>query len=410
MKRLRVIVAGSGPAGLHAAYAAAVAGAQVTVLEQLNNSGAKLLASGGGKCNVSNLLPLEDFARKFGPQWRFLLPALRNFSGDVLREFFALHGVELVAPDGFHLFPASFRARDVLELFTGELRRCKADIICGKCVRELLMENSAVCGVRCADGSEFPADRVIVTCGGRSYPALGGRGIGYELARQAGHQITPLFPAMAGLHTAETWVHECAGIALPDCTAYIDLPKFRKQPERGELLFTHNGFSAFAVLDMAGRVAQLLASNSSVPLRINFTPDVGRTQWCERFASWRKNSGSKKVLTLLAEYLPRKLAAALLENSDVTAARWCSADSAKLLTRLLECPFTVVGSDSWEKAMVTDGGVALKQIVPETMESRLVKGLFFAGEVLDVTGPCGGYNITWALASGKTAGNSAARG
>lgn len=404
----QIIVIGSGPAGLHAGYAAAVAGAQVTLLEQMDNTGAKLLASGGGRCNVSNLLPLEDFARKFGVRWRFMLPALREFSGEKLQDFFAVHGVPLNAPDGFHLFPLSGKARDVRDIFLRGITGNEGRVICSKCVKKLLIRDSAVYGVRCADGSEFAADRVIIACGGKSYPALGGRGIGYELAAQAGHQITPLFPAMAGVHTAENWVHDCAGIALDDCVAYIDLPKLRKQPERGELLFTHHGFSAFAVLDLAGQAAALLAAGKKVPLRINFTPGTGMEQWRERFAQWRKNSGTKKVLTLLSEYLPRKVAAALLEDSEVIAARWRGAEAEKVLHRIVDCPFDITGSDTWDKAMVTAGGVELKQIVPETLESRLVSGVFFAGEVLDVTGPCGGYNITWALASGRAAGCAAA--
>ena len=155
---------------------------------------------------------------------------------------------------------------------------------------------------------------------------------------------------------------------------------------------------------------KLFRREYAVPLRINFTPETSRAEWESRFASWRKEHGGKKVHTLLAEYLPRKVAGALLGDCDVTAAGWRRDDAVKLLERLVDSPFTITGCDPWEKAMVTSGGVSLKQIDPATLESRLVKGVYFAGEIMDVTGPCGGYNITWALASGKTAGNSAARG
>ena len=174
---MNVVIIGAGPAGLSAAYAAAEAGCQVTVLEQLSAPGAKLLASGGGKCNVSNTSPLEDFARKFGKQWRFLLPALRKFHGTDLVDFFARHQVELTAPDNFHYFPKSEKARDVLNLFLRELARFGGTVECGKKAVDILFCNGLINGVQCQDGEFFPADRVIIACGGKSYPALGGQGL-----------------------------------------------------------------------------------------------------------------------------------------------------------------------------------------------------------------------------------------
>jgi predicted Rossmann fold flavoprotein len=156
-------------------------------------------------------------------------------------------------------------------------------------------------------------------------------------------------------------------------------------------------------------VAELLTEMPQVPIRINFTPEISINEWQQKFASWRKNHGSRKVLTLLTEIFPRKMAMALLGDTEVIAANWRGADTEMLLEKLINCPFDIIGTDSWDRAMVTRGGVALKDIEPDTLESRLVKGVFFVGEVLDVTGPCGGYNITWALASGKCAGDAAAR-
>ena len=404
-----VAVIGAGPAGLAAAFAASAAGSRVLLLEQRSAPGAKLLASGGGKCNVTNALDMEHFARAFGRQWRFMLPALQKFHGETLRDFFASHRVELTAADGFHYFPRSESARDVLNLFLDLISAHGGEIICGKRVAELRFNGSQIHALRCTDGTEISADAVIIATGGKSYPALGGNESGYTLARTAGHDVTELFPAMTGIHTAETWVHECAGISLPDCIARIDLPAYRKQPQRGELLFTHHGFSAFAILDLAETVARLLAKQPTVPMRINFTPEISREMWQKTFAVWRKEHGSKKVQTLLAEFFPRKLAAALLNDPDITAARWRSDDAETLLNNILDHKFTITATDSWDRAMVTAGGVALKHIDPASLESRLISGLFFAGEILDLTGPCGGYNITWALASGMLAGSNAGR-
>lgn len=409
MSSRTIAVIGSGPAGLAAGFAAATAGSRVMILEQRPAPGAKLLASGGGKCNVTNTLDMEHFARAFGRQWRFMLPALQNFHGDTLLDFFAAHQVKLAAADSFHYFPESGSARDVLNMFLRLITGANGELCCNTHVKELLISDQQVHGVCCADGSKIAADAVIIATGGKSFPALGGNDSGYDLARCAGHTVTELFPAMTGIHTAETWVHECAGIALPDCIARIDLPAYRKQPQRGELLFTHHGFSAFAILDLAETVARLLAKQPAVPLRINFTPEISREMWQQTFAGWKKNHGIKKVQTLLAEIFPRKLAAALLNDPDVTAARWKSADAETLLNNITDHPFTITATDSWDRAMVTAGGVALKHIDPDSLESRLTSGLFFAGEILDLTGPCGGYNITWALASGMLAGANASR-
>ena len=399
------MVIGSGPAGLAAALFASMRGKQVILLEQMPVFGAKLLASGGGRCNVSNRLEVPDLAMKFGRQWRFLLPALSGFSGTDLRDFFAKNGVKLVLSDGFHYFPESGRARDILELFQRQLSHFQARMLSGAKVEKLLISDGKICGVE-VNGEKISADAVILCCGGRSYPVLGGTGTGYLLAEQAGHKIVETFPAMGGLHVAEKWVTECAGIALPDCEVYLDLPRERQNRCRGELLFTHNGLSAFAVLDLAGTAAQYLAKMDSVPLKVNFMPDLSEEELRNCFARWRQENGSRKVLNQLCTLLPRKLAAFLLGDCDVCVANWKSGATDELIRKIFSTGVTVTGCDGWDKAMVTRGGVALKEVDPETLQSRKVQGLYFAGELLDVDGPCGGYNITWALASGKLAGES----
>ena len=403
-KKEKVLVIGSGPAGLAAALFAAMRGKEVTLFEQMPKFAMKLLASGGGRCNVTNTLELQDFAMKFGRQWRFLLPALSGFFGEDLRKFFAENGVKLVLSDGFHYFPESGRAGDVLELFQRKLSSFDSRMVCNAKVGKLLISDGKICGLE-VNGEQIFSDAVILCCGGRSFPALGGNGAGYKLAEQAGHHITGTFPAMGGVHVAEKWVTECAGIALPDCETYLDLPKERKNRQRGELLFTHNGLSAFAILDLCGTAAQYLEKMASVPLKVNFLPEQSENDLRMLFARWRQENGSRKVVNQLSTLLPRKLAAFLLENDEVCVANWKSGQIDELIRKIFSTTLTVTGCDSWDKAMVTRGGVALKEVNPETLESRIVKGLYFAGELLDVDGPCGGYNITWALASGKLAGS-----
>ena len=403
MPRKTVFVAGSGPAGLAAAYNAALNGCRVTIFEQMPRPGLKLLASGGNKCNVTNTLELEDFARKFGKNWRFLLPALKCFHGRTLLDFFSTNGVELVREDGFHYFPASGKSSDVLNMWLENLARLKVEIKTSARISRIITDDNAVTGVE-VSGRVYNCDALILACGGKSYPALGGLGTGYRLAEQVNHPVTELFPAMTGICVNDNWVHDCAGISLNDAAVFIDLKHERKNVERGELLFTKTGFSAFAVLDLAGRVSQLLAQMPQVPLVVDFLPDMSEDELKALFSNWHSSRGKKSVTSLLSEIFPRKLASYLLNGTDCPASQFKSSDAAQLVTRIKKYPFNATGTGSWDKAMVTLGGVSLKNINPNTLESRLVKNLFFSGELLDVTGPCGGFNITWALASGTLAG------
>ena len=393
---------GSGPAGLASAAAAAAAGERVLLLEQLNSPGRKLLASGGGRCNVTNTLAPREMAAAFGRAERFVRHALYTWDNRKLCRFFEYRNVPLTADDGFHYFPVSGKAADILNALAGFSRERGAQIVNSSRGDELLTAGGRVSGVR-AGGQVFHCRKVIIACGGRSYPALGGTGGGYALARQAGHRITETFPAMVGLQCAENWVHACTGISLDDAESRIALPgeKFRC---RGELLFTHTGVSAFAVLDISGRVSELLSGMEQVPLEINLFAGRSREFWLEKFNSWQRESGNQPVQKLLARELPRRLAQFLVDDPELKAAAFSTLRRRELADRLSALKLHITGTDGWQKAMVTRGGVALDEVDPKTLESRLLPGLFFAGEVLDVDGPCGGYNISWALASGFTAG------
>lgn len=396
------IVIGSGPAGLAAWGAAASGGESVLLLEQLAAPGRKLLASGGSRCNVTNILPPREMAAAFVESSRFVRHALYSWSSGSLRRFFENQGVPIEVTDGFHCFPASGRATDILKALTDFGAGYGGKILNGSRCDELLISDGRISGVR-AGNKTFHCRKVVVACGGRSYPALGGTGGGYALARQAGHQITETFPAMVGLQCAEAWVHELSGVSLPDAESRIALPG-EKLRCRGELLFTHTGVSAFAILDISGRVSQLLSQMEEVPLEINLFPGRNREYWLTKFEAWQKNSGNQSVQKLLSQEFPRRLAAVLLDDPQLKAAAFPALRRRELAGKLSALTLHITGTDGWQKAMVTRGGVALDEVDPRTLESRLVPGLFFAGEVLDVDGPCGGYNISWALASGFTAG------
>ncbi len=404
---MKLIVVGAGPAGIMAAVTAAAAGCQVTVFEQLPHPGAKLLASGGTKCNLTNILSADEMYAFFGRQGRFALPALNALSPEMLRNFFSDRGVPTVCEDGFHFFPKSGRARDVLNALLEECERYRIKIITSTVVRELSVVDNQIAGVVLPSGF-IPADAVLIATGGKGYPKLGGRGIGYKLADQAGHHIIDPMPGMTGLKTLEEWPGKCAGISFEKCEAFIDLPRYRKQLRKGELLFTHNGVSGPAVIDYAAEISVLLKKHKSIPLALRLFPDNNCDFWINEFNSWQKEHGKKSVVRLLAGCLPRKMAEIFCDvcgiDGDVTAAGFTALVREKL-AGMLDClTLEINGTEGWDKAMVTRGGVALKEVNPQTLESRLVAGLYFAGEVLDIDGPCGGYNLQWAFSSGYLAG------
>lgn len=400
-----LIVAGSGPAGLAGALFAARRGKRVLLLEKENRTGGKMPLSGGARCNVTNILSAEEMAHAFGRNERFLLPALRNFPPEKVREYFGSRGVPIEVTDGFHCFPVSKKATDLVKALLEDGMEHALRHLTGVKVEKLLIEDNTLKGVRCAGGRTFYAPNVLLACGGKSYPDWCGSEWGYTLARQGGHTVTPLYPAMTGLQCVETWPGECAGISLEDVTCAIDLPG-EKMKCRGELLFTHQGISAFAVLDLAGRAAELLETHSEITVRLNLFAGTPVELWQQHFKEWRQTRGKTATGKLCAGFLPKRLIPFLCPEPETPFARYSAEHTKTLLANLTALKLHIKGTENWHKAMVTKGGVVLNEVNPKTMESRLLPGLYFAGELLDLDGPCGGYNIQWALSSGALCGKS----
>ncbi|OGV37184.1 MAG: hypothetical protein A2020_08355 [Lentisphaerae bacterium GWF2_45_14] len=406
---IETIVVGSGPAGLMAAIAAASLGRRVLICEKLMRPGLKLLASGGGKCNISNILNPKDFCSYLGKHGRFTLPALELFPSEKLREFLASCGVKTEVSDGFHIFPVSKKASDVLEALLAECHRLNVEFQYETEIKSAVIEKGHISGVISSSGM-IKAEKLIMASGGMGYPNLGGGTSGYKLAAETGHNIVKPLPAMTGLTCSETWVRECPGISFKDALISLQLPKYRNKPSRGELIFTHNGISGPSIIDFAGDVSELLAKHVQIPFRINFFADKTAENWLVDFMEWQKNFGKKQVRKLLAMQIPQKIAENLCHLagiSEETTAAAFNASRRKLLSELLSAlPIHIDGTESWKKAMITRGGVSLKNVDPHNLESRIVKGLFFAGEVLDIDGPCGGFNLQWAFSSGFLAGQT----
>ena len=408
-----VLIVGGGPAGISAGIAAASSGAaSVIILERLPRPGAKLLASGGGRANITNTLAVADFVARLGRQGRFAMPALKAFGSAALRGWLEELGVPTICPDGQSVYPASQRAGEVLAALVRRAGALGVEVRTAVRVTALrLGAGGRVEGVEAGDGAFIPASAVVLACGGRGYPSLGGSADGCELARQAGHEIVTPTPALVPLETVETWPGQCAGLAVSGARVSIDMPRCR-QSQTGDVIFTHHGLSGPAVLDLSGDVAELLSKYPAVPLAVQWQADAPAGAWRERLDQAQAAAGRKLVANVVANWLPHRLSEALCEQAGCgrTAAAQLRAAQRDALTALLGgARLTVNATGGFERAMVTRGGVALKGVEPATLASRRSGGLFLAGELLDLDGPCGGFNLQWAFSSGRLAGLSAAR-
>ena len=406
-----VVVIGSGPAGLSAALAAAETGASVILFERLRTYGLKLLASGGSKCNVSNTLEKSAFMEAFGREGRFMKPALDFAYHDWLFPFLKSRNVPLKCEDSFHYFPKSERARDILNAFSNAFTALGGTMKNETSVQHISVNDGNKLSVFLNDGTVTECKSVVLAGGGTAWGKLGGSRHGLNLATELGHTLSPLYPAMAPLLIRESWIRNLTGISLPDAELSFQRGQqtFRN---RGELLFTHDGLSGPCAIDLAGDLAETCAKNASA-IELVFRPDASKDSaaWQKEIENWRKYEGRKQLRTVLGWQFPRALSDALCTTAECGDEKLCELSSAvrnRLAATLSGVSLTAYGSGPIDKAMAMKGGIKLKEINPHTLESRLISGLYFAGEIMDLTGPCGGYNIQWASASGALAGFCAA--
>ncbi|KFN40066.1 MAG: flavoprotein [Sulfuricurvum sp. MLSB] len=402
-----LIVVGAGAAGMMAAITAARQGNKVLLLEKLSKIGAKLKATGGGRCNLTNTLSNEDFMARFGRDGRFMTPALEALDHKALIAFFAGIGVESHAPDGYRVFPVSHSAVSIITALEEEMARLGVTLITSTRVERLEHDGARVTGVS-TEKQTYSAPNVIIATGGLGYPQLGAEGDGFTIASAAGHKVTELFPAMMPLRTKETWVAACRADTIPKAELRVDLAKAKNLRAKGDLIFTANGIRGPVVLDFAREVNPLLAKYGEVPLLINMTKGLNeeqiRTHIKNEIHKHPEQSVLTHMMTLLPESLCRELCTLADADPDTGFNKLEGIVRDRLVKILAWTPLTVVGHDGFKMAMITRGGISLKEIRPESMESKLLRGLYFCGEVMNLDGPCGGYNLQWSFSSGYLAG------
>ncbi|MGE5527619.1 MAG: NAD(P)/FAD-dependent oxidoreductase [Patescibacteria group bacterium] len=408
-----IAVVGGGPAGMMAALAAARAGARVVLLEKNPGLGQKLLLTGNGRCNLTNQADLQTLVANMPGNGRFLHSALARFGPAELRGLLASLGVPTVVEEDGRVFPASNRARDVQAALLRALRQAGVDIRTSSPVVALHMENGCMGGVR-AGGRVLACRAVILATGGLSYPETGCTGDGYRLAGAAGHRVEPPRASLVPLVTAEGWTHALPGLALDDAGLRLSIEGRALGSARDALLFTHDGVSGPAVLRLSRAAVPALAQGAVLALAIDLAPSMdlqGLDAVLRAAIAANARRGLGKALAA-AGLIPASLAAALPAAIGIEPREpaGCLGRSRRLeLCRALKAlPLTVTGAYPLQKAVVTAGGVAVAGVDPATMASRLVPGLYFAGELLDVDGYTGGFNLQAAFSTGHAAGRAAA--
>ena len=405
-----IIVIGAGPAGMMAAGKAARLGCKATLMEKNNRLGKKLVITGKGRCNVTNDTDVPSLVKNIPGNGRFLYSALTAFSSQDLQQFFQEQGVSLKVERGNRVFPCSDSSFDIVDGLRRYLQQNRVDIRLGQRVEKLLMENNRVRGV-VANGETFPGDVVIICTGGVSYPATGSTGDGYRLAAEAGHTIVPPRPALVPLETEEKWPRELTGLALRNVQLTLLQGEKSLGNEFGEMLFTHYGISGPIVLTLSRYVTHS-KNTQAVIASINLKPALTLEQLDLRLQRDLRQNQRKEIKNALHKLLPKKLIPVVIAEAGIEetkpAHQITRAERHRLIQILTDLRLTIVGARPLSEAIVTAGGVSTKEIDPKTMQSKLVDGLYLAGEVIDVDGYTGGFNLQAAFSSGYLAGRSAA--
>ncbi len=411
MEERDLVVVGGGPAGLMAAAAAAARGLRVTVFERLAEPGRKLLATGGGRCNLTTTVAPTALLTAFGRRGRFAAPALAALGPEAIRAFFLREGVPTVAQADGCVFPVSQRASDVLGALRRAAERGGVRLVCGTRVEQLIQAGRGQITGVVSGGETVPARAVVLAAGGCSYPELGSDGSGFALARQVGLEVVEPTPALVSLVTADAWPHTLSGLVLDRARIRIAEKGADKAGRVGPVLFTHRGVSGPPVLDLSGAVgAHLHQGAAAVRLRLTARDDRDSAAWLGLFSDWSVRLGKRACHNVLSGELPRALAEAYCTLAGLTGVPVAQAGRRRLEALAALCgsaELTVMATEGWGRAMVTRGGVALDELAPETLACKRIPGLFCVGEGVDLDGPCGGYNLTWAFASGWMAGGCA---
>lgn len=407
----KVAIIGGGAAGLLAGITAAQNGAQVTIFEKMRLPGKKMMITGKGRCNITNACEIADFIKNIPGNGRFLNSALHRFTNDDIVLMLESHGLATKVERGGRIFPVSDKAKDVVDtlvkIFTEAGGRLQLDTK----VLEILAKDGQVTGVKTISGV-YPADAVILAAGGASYPGTGSDGGGAKLAAKLGHKIVPLRPSLVPLESDYPYVDDLQGLSLRNVEGTLTADGKKIGSEFGEMLFTHFGVSGPIILSLSNLAAKALDEGQEVELHIDLKPALAEEKLDARIQRDFAEYSKKQLANGMKDLLPQRLIPVVCDMAYLDEEKFINQISREERRRLLEtlknfC-VPITSTRPIAEAIVTAGGVSVKEINPKTMESKLIRGLYFAGEVMDVDGYTGGYNLQAAFSSGFAAGEAAA--
>ena len=409
-----VLVIGGGAAGLLAGIAAAQNGAQTVILEKMRRPGKKILITGKGRCNITNNCDLQEIIKNIPGNGRFLNSALRRFTNQDIVQLLEDNGLPTKVERGGRVFPVSDKAADVVDTFVKIYKNYGGRLFTDCKVKSITAEFGKITGAVTADGQKFAADAVILAAGGSSYPGTGSDGSGVKLAKALGHTIVPLAPSLVPLESDSPYIAGLQGLSLRNIegTVYADGKEIGS--EFGEMLFTHFGVSGPIILSLSKSVAVAFAKGAQeVELAIDLKPALDKDKLDARLQRDFTQYSRKQMPNGMKDLLPQRLIAPVLDQAFIDEEKFVNqlsrAERRRLVDVLKAFTVPITGTRPIAEAIVTAGGVSLKEIDPKTMESKLIKGLFFAGEVMDIDGYTGGYNLQAAFSTGYAAGTFAAQ-
>ncbi|MDD5687950.1 MAG: NAD(P)/FAD-dependent oxidoreductase [Elusimicrobia bacterium] len=403
-----VIVVGGGAAGMFAAGRSAENGASVILLEKNAKLGVKFCITGNGRCNITNSGEQESFIDSYGPNGKFLYRALTEFSNGDIILFLERYGVKVMTEDSGKVFPEDGRSESVVNAFQKYIEENNVKVRYNARVGAILVRKDGdikkVAGVKLSDGETIKSKKVILATGGLSYPKTGSTGDGYEMAKSLGHTIVPLNPALVPLETEEDFVKELQGVPLYGVEVSAKGSNGKKICDgKGDIMFTHFGISGPVILDMSGIISDHLSKNENVEVSINLLPGKNKQEVDEILLDLFNLNKNKFLNSIMSRLLPKSSVPVFFAHAGIPADIKCNQVSRtqrnNLVDMLADFRIKIKSARPIEEAMVTKGGVSLKEIDPYTMESKLVKGLYFCGEVIDIDGKTGGYNLQAAFST-----------
>lgn len=405
-----VIVVGGGAAGMMAAVFAARNGQNVQLLEKNEKLGKKLFITGKGRCNITNAADIEDLFTAVTSNPKFLYSGFYSFTNQQVIDFFEELGVKTKIERGERVFPVSDHSSDVIAAFLRELKSLGVSVSLHTEVRELLCEQDKVCGVLLTNGKKMKADAVIVATGGISYPSTGSTGDGYRFAKETGHRVTELLPSLVPMEVRQWYAKELQGLSLRNIEICITDGKKKLYEEFGEMLFTHYGVTGPVILSASSVVGKTLRKKE-LTLHIDLKPALSEEQLDKRILREFDANHNKQYKNSIDSLFPAKLKPVMIELSEIEPEKKVNEitkeERQRLVHLIKDFTMTLTGLRSYNEAIITKGGVSVKEIDPGTMESKKMKGLYFAGEVLDLDAVTGGYNLQIAWSTGYLAGINA---